>query len=261
MSAPEPAGSDLARIALQAARAAAKTRPAGPAPKPRRRSTARRMDGRDPLPLGKALENLVAEHGWETPAAGGTVIDQWPAIAPELAGKVAAEGFDAETGCLSLRPATAAYGAQMRLFARQMVARIAEKTGTSAVRSLRILPPRGPAGTTPDVAAASDGPVAAPGAGDGIPLKTRADASPGLLAAQELLATLRAGAEQEAARTTPPPVLREPESAFADAVAMTEDTAARATRAEDPRERALARARAEKADQAPAVPRAFARTA
>ncbi|MFF8798149.1 hypothetical protein [Streptomyces globisporus] len=56
---------------------------------------------------------MVAERGWATPAAAatiaGSVIDQWPAIAPELAGKVEAVQFDAATGTLHLRPATPAY--------------------------------------------------------------------------------------------------------------------------------------------------------
>lgn len=270
MSAPEPTGADLARIALTAARAAAKTRPAGPGPKPRRRTTMRRTDGRDPLPLGKAIDLLVTEHGWETPAAGGTIIDQWPQIAPELAGKVTAEAFDAETGCLSLRPSTAAYGAQLRLFARQMVTRIAEKTGTTVVRSLRVLPPGSPT-TAPGAAAAADGnelPVAPPGMPGGPPLRTRADASAGMLAAQAIVAEHRNTDHTDPTKESRDRyfgdirgTLREPEDNFTDAVVIQDDLAERARRQADIELRARAVARAQKAGRTPALPRAFDRTA
>ncbi|MFD3754750.1 hypothetical protein ACFWVT_31885 [Streptomyces cyaneofuscatus] len=88
-----PTGADLARIALQTARAAAKS---APQPKRTRTTTTRtqRSGGRDPLPFADALSRMVTERGWATPAAAatmaGSVIDQWPTIAPELAGKVEA---------------------------------------------------------------------------------------------------------------------------------------------------------------------------
>jgi Protein of unknown function (DUF721). len=263
---PEPSGRDLARIALQQARAAAKHAPTRPA-KPVRRRVARRMDGRDPMPLAAALEHLVAEHGWETPAAGGSIIDQWPAIAPELDGKVTAVGFDAERGRLTLLPCSAAYGAQLRMLERQMVARINAKTGRVVVRSLWILPP-GRAGGPASAAGSAAQQTACPGSGappvaaaDMAP-RTRADASAGLRTAQDLLAGLQdrvPRAPQTAGEWVP--VLREPTTAFTDAVAMTADLEAQAARREDPRERALARARAEKAGHAPAVPRAFEQSA
>lgn len=265
MSAPEPAGADLARIALAAARAAARGRPVPQPARTKRRTSIRRSDGRDPLPLGKALDALVTERGWETPAAGGTVLDQWPQIAPELAGKVIAEAFDAETGCLSLRPSTDSYGAQLRLFQRQIIVRIAEKTGSSVVRSLRVLPPQSPAGRRTEAGGAvGDGPVGPPGTPGGPALRTRTDASPGLIAAQQALAALqdrvpRAAAPAAAGRYVP--VLREPEEQFTDAVAAAEETAARGQRAEDPLLRARARARAEKAGRVSAVPRVFGQTA
>jgi predicted nucleic acid-binding Zn ribbon protein len=259
---PAPSGIDAARVALAAARAAAKQRPTGPArKKPAVARGARRGAGRDPISVMAAIQQMLADRGYEVPAAGGSIIDQWPAIAPELAGKVAAEAFDADTGCLSLRPASAAYGVQMRLSQQQMVARIAEKAGSAVVRSLRILPPRTP-GTDGPGTASPGGQPAAPRSGPAV--KTRADASPGLRAAHDLLAHLRAGAEQETARTAPAayvPVLREPEKAFADAIALTEDIPTAAARAEDPRAQAIARARAEKAGRTPTAPHTLARTA
>ena len=39
-----------------------------------------RADGRDPLPLGAAINRLITERGWETPAAVGGVMGRWPQI-------------------------------------------------------------------------------------------------------------------------------------------------------------------------------------
>ena len=39
-----------------------------------------RADGRDPLPLGSAINRLITERGWETPAAVGGVMGRWPQI-------------------------------------------------------------------------------------------------------------------------------------------------------------------------------------
>ncbi|MFJ9195485.1 DciA family protein [Streptomyces globisporus] len=139
-----PTGADLARIALQSARAAAKS---APQPKRTRTTTTRtqRSGGRDPLPFADALSRMVAERGWATPAAAaataGSLIDQWPAIAPELAGKVEAVQFDAATGTLHLRPATPAYRTQLTLHQKQITAKVNNTVGPDTVRRLEILRP------------------------------------------------------------------------------------------------------------------------
>ncbi|WP_331726893.1 DUF721 domain-containing protein (plasmid) [Streptomyces globisporus] len=139
-----PTGADLARIALRSARAAAKS---APQPKRTRNTTTRtqRGGGRDPLAFADALSRMVAERGWATPAAAaataGSVIDQWPAIAPELAGKVEAVQFDAASGTLHLRPATPAYRTQLTLHQKQITAKVNDTVGPDTVRRLEILRP------------------------------------------------------------------------------------------------------------------------
>ncbi|MFH8873124.1 DciA family protein [Streptomyces griseus] len=139
-----PTGADLARIALQTARAAAKS---APQPKRTRTTTTRtqRSGGRDPLPFADTLARMVAERGWATPAAAattaGSVIDQWPAIAPELTGKVNAVRFNATTGTLHLRPATPAYRTQLTLHQKQVIAKVNAVVGPGTVRHLEILRP------------------------------------------------------------------------------------------------------------------------
>ncbi|MFE7194002.1 DciA family protein [Kitasatospora sp. NPDC057541] len=147
-------GVDLARVALKAAREAARTRSAD-APggrssttRPTRRTTIR-TGGRDPIGLGAALAGLVAERAWDTPTAGGSLLDQWATIAPELVGKVQPIHFNPRTGRLDLQPTSPAYATQLRLLGRQLVARINGKLGRTLVRDLRILTPRAIADTGP----------------------------------------------------------------------------------------------------------------
>ncbi|MFE6126693.1 DciA family protein [Streptomyces sp. NPDC056437] len=160
-SPPEPTGVDLARVALQAARvalqaarAAAKTAPA-----PKRRTGAARPKrdrgtGRDPMPFAAALERMMAERGWDMAAKGGSIIDQWPTIAPELSGKVQAVRFDEETRTLHLRPISPAYRTQLELHQRNIVAKVNDKVGAGTVTQLRILAP-GAVATAPTPAPAA----------------------------------------------------------------------------------------------------------
>ncbi|MEU2462520.1 DUF721 domain-containing protein [Streptomyces sp. NPDC012473] len=136
----EISGVDLARVALRAAQAAAKT-----APQPKRRTGAsapRRVagsGGRDPLSFGTAISRIVAERGWELAAAGGDILQQWPTIAPTLAGNVAAVRYDPESRTLHLLPATPAYRTQLHLHQRDIIAKINQAVGPDLVRHLEIL--------------------------------------------------------------------------------------------------------------------------
>ncbi|MFJ2218276.1 DciA family protein [Streptomyces sp. NPDC101062] len=143
MSAEPSTGVDLARVALAAAKQAAKERGANPSTQraPKRRS-ATRGSGRDPVGLGGALARLIAERGWESPAAGGTVMDQWEAIAtPQIAEKLQAVAFDKNTGQLDLLPVSNAWATQARLISAQLIQQCNERVGTETVRRIRVLPP------------------------------------------------------------------------------------------------------------------------
>ncbi|MCI3279181.1 DciA family protein [Streptomyces cylindrosporus] len=174
MAEPELSGVDLARSALLAARAAAKNAPTQPQKKrtgPGRRIT--RTGGRDPIGLAAAITSMMGDRGWEPPEPGGSILDQWPTIAPELVGKVAAERYEHDTGVLHLRPASPAYATQLRLHQTQILRTIHEKTGGQSVRALRILTPGTPA------LAAEPSPEQRPAAVPEAPVKTRQDGCPG----------------------------------------------------------------------------------
>ncbi|MDX2800168.1 DciA family protein [Streptomyces scabiei] len=190
---PTSSGVDLARAALAAARATAKTRPAEPK-KTRRTRSVVRSGGRDPVGLAAAITGMMTERDWQPPETGGSILDQWPTIAPELADKVAAVRFEHGTGLLHLQPVSPAYATQLRMFQAQIVRRIHDKTGQQAVRALRILTP-GPApapgsgdtGPQPLALAAPPGPEA--------PVRTRETAHPGYRHTLDLALTHRPARE------------------------------------------------------------------
>ncbi|MGW5609449.1 DciA family protein [Streptomyces sp. NPDC003753] len=177
--APELSGIDLARVALQRARLAAKNNGGGEARAPRRRrSTAVKRDGREPSGFAAVLQGLMADRAWELPAAGGSVLDRWPdiaaAVAPQLPHHVTAVAFHPETGQLDLRPDSPAYATQLRLITARIVATANSTVGTDAVRTVQVLPP----GAAPAPQTAPEVPATAPGAPQP-PVKTREMASPG----------------------------------------------------------------------------------
>ncbi|MGY4966603.1 DciA family protein [Streptomyces sp. 900105245] len=176
---PALSGVDLARVALHQAREAAKARGEGGTRKAKRRiGTTVRRDGREPTGFAAVLQGLMADRAWDVPAAGGSILDQWPDIAaglsPKLAAHVQAVAFHAETGQLDLRPDSPAYATQLRLISSRIVAAANEAVGAQAVRTVHVLSVGAPASaareavTAPTVAAAPETPV-----------KTRDMATPG----------------------------------------------------------------------------------
>ncbi|WP_432105893.1 DciA family protein [Streptomyces sp. bgisy091] len=122
--------------------------------------------------------------GWSQNAAGswpqpgGSILEQWPTIAPALAGNVTAVHFNPETRTLHLQPATPAHRTQLNLHQRDIVAKTNQVVGPDTVRHREILTSaalssreypaaRVPATATPRRAMSEP------------PVKTRSDASTG----------------------------------------------------------------------------------
>ncbi|MFD3937845.1 DciA family protein [Streptomyces sp. NPDC058611] len=116
MSSGEVSGVDLARVALRAAMEAARKNGVGQkAKKKPRATTAVRRDGRERMGLGAALGALVTERAWELPAAGASLRERWAAIAPDLAGHIAAVAFDPDSGQLTVCPESTGWATKARL--------------------------------------------------------------------------------------------------------------------------------------------------
>ncbi|MEU8618265.1 DciA family protein [Streptomyces sp. NPDC048623] len=153
-AAPEPAptGVDLARVALRAAKEQAKARGAAAAQKKQARRggglrSGARADGRDPMALGAAINRLITERGWETPAAVGGVMGRWPQIVGEDLAKHCVPlkyDEDPEERVLTVQCDSTAWATQLRLLAPRLVARLNEDLGHGTVRMIKVLGPGGP---------------------------------------------------------------------------------------------------------------------
>lgn len=242
---------DLARQMLRQQIAAVRQRGPVAAVQPTKRRRARFNDGRDPIGLGDAITQLTADRAWEMPVAGANVIEQWPQIAPELAGRVVAERWDAERRCLHLRPSSPAYGTQLRLLAPQLVARINAKAVGVQVASIRVLPPGADGAGEPASVPGPRQPTPAE-ARTAAPVKTVEDGCAGYQGVRAIILAAKQEREEHAAArdrhfAAHRNWLREPEDAFTDAVEMVSDLTAKAAASEDVHRRALAAARAQKA--------------
>ncbi|MFE9637254.1 DciA family protein [Streptomyces sp. NPDC006463] len=251
----ELSGVDLARVALRAAREAAKKTGARTTKsKPRSTRTVRR-DGRAPMGLGEAFTALMAERGWDLPTAGAGLCERWTALAPELAEHVAAVGYDAERGELTLRPDSPTWATRARLETSRIITDANCSARTEAVRTVRGLSP-GPLPAPSTAAEPDPGRTPIPQG----PVRTRETAAAGYrraLEAHQQAHTLRqpdpaiaAAVERqnrvlrEASRRAFP----EPEAAHDDHSAPIDVARAQRRRdAEAVRLRALHRARAETA--------------
>ena len=126
---PELSGVDLARVALGAAKEQARARGAAAQQKKQARRgglrSGARADGRDPLPLGAAINRLITERGWETPAAVGGVMGRWPQmVGPEVAQHCEPQKYDEDARVLTVQCDSTAWATQLRLLAPQLVARL-----------------------------------------------------------------------------------------------------------------------------------------
>ncbi|MFF3397061.1 DUF721 domain-containing protein [Streptomyces sp. NPDC002659] len=149
---PESSGVDLARVALRAAKEQAKARGAAAQQKKQARRggglrSGARADGRDPLPLGAAINRLITERGWETPAAVGGVMGRWPQIVgADLANHCVPLRYeeDPDQRVLTVQCDSTAWATQLRLLAPRLVARLNEDLGHGTVRLIKVLGPGGP---------------------------------------------------------------------------------------------------------------------
>ncbi|KPI31381.1 protein of unknown function DUF721 [Actinobacteria bacterium OV320] len=231
MTTPQSSGADLARQALAAARAAAKTQPVAGPKKTRRTMRVHRGEGRDPQAFDAILNTLRAEQGWEGGINGGNLLDQWPDICPpELATTVRPTAYDPERGLLTLEPSTPAYGTQLRLFQNKLIQHLNQALGKPAVRTIRVLPPGGRRDGAPDPAPQPTAPK--PEA----PVKTRETAHAGYrhtlaLALENRLTLPPETAYEEEARRRQEAALRanrQPESEDREAYWAQQDAAAAA---------------------------------
>ncbi|MGW0662444.1 DUF721 domain-containing protein [Streptodolium elevatio] len=142
----EKKGIDLARAALMQARAQARSRHEQQQERRDGRRGLRRSgsgpDDRDPQPLRRVMGRMIAERGWQTPAAVHGVMGRWTDIVgPGIAAHCAPEKF--EDGRLVVRTDSDNYATHVRWLAPKLLARINQELGDGTVTYIEV---RGPAG-------------------------------------------------------------------------------------------------------------------
>lgn len=144
------AGADLVRQALARARADAGAR-AVKTDRGTRRSArdaaaeASRAgrDGGEPMPFGAAVNDLLAERGWQPQAAGASVLARWESL---VGAQVAAHcrPVQLRDGELVIEAESTAWATQLRLLSGTLTATLTGQLGADVVRSLVIRGPSGP---------------------------------------------------------------------------------------------------------------------
>lgn len=143
---PEPQrGADIARAALESARASRRRSTSQRTTPPRRRRgwSGPRPDDRDPQPLGRLASRLVADRGWADQVSAGVVFARWP----QLVGTDVAEHSEPvslQDGELQVRASSTAWATQLRLLQRQLLARIIAGVGPGVVTRIRVQGPVAP---------------------------------------------------------------------------------------------------------------------
>lgn len=160
-------GLQMAREALAAARAQARRRgsapsAAGSGPRPdapgdpgreERRHRASRApsaglsgpgpDDRDPQLMGRAIERLLADRGWETEAAVGSVLGRWTqVVGPQVAEHCTPQSCT--DGELVLLADSTAWATQLRLMSASVVRLLEQELGPGTIRTVRVLGPAAP---------------------------------------------------------------------------------------------------------------------
>jgi predicted nucleic acid-binding Zn ribbon protein len=148
----QPRGADIARAALESARAAARRRGVGSqrssgnqraVPRRRRAWSGAGPDDRDPQLLGRLASRLVVDRGWTGRVSSGLVFGRWTQlVGPEVAEH--AQPVLLRDGELVVRASSTAWATQLRLLQRQLVARIAAGVGPGVVTQLRVQGPTAP---------------------------------------------------------------------------------------------------------------------
>jgi predicted nucleic acid-binding Zn ribbon protein len=153
----DPDEIDAAQAALNRMREAAAARgevrrkapPTGANQKPRTAARGTRgfsqflTTGREPLGLGKVVGRLVAERGWTSPVAVGSVMAEWPAlVGPEIAAHCTPESFTDTT--LHVRCDSTAWATQLRLLSMSLLEKFRTELGDGVVTSIQVLGPAAP---------------------------------------------------------------------------------------------------------------------
>jgi predicted nucleic acid-binding Zn ribbon protein len=100
-------------------------------------------DARDPQPFGRLLRRLVADRGWERPAAEARVLGSWDrVVGPDISGHCTPVSL--REGQLTLQAESTAWATQLRLLTPKLLAILASEVGAGVVTRLAVHGPAAP---------------------------------------------------------------------------------------------------------------------
>ena len=211
--------------------------------KPRVRYTPR-GNGRDPIGLGDLTNGLLGN--WKPSMDGAQAVIRWTDYAGKAAALAAPERYDAETQTLHIRPVSPAAASALRWQANQLATAANQALGTEAVRHIRVLTP-GPARTSTPTALENEQPEPTTTERPQVRTELPAVVHHARQAMREARATQTADPRQEQHDrhfATSRGSLREPEPP-----ALEQPAPSRGSNSDRSRQAALAKARAERANQ------------
>lgn len=99
--------------------------------------------GRDPEGVGNVFSRMLAERGWRSPVAVGSVLSRWDEIVgADIAAHCVPESFDADT--VLVRCDSTAWATQLRLITPQVLQRFEVELGPGVVTRLSVVGPAAP---------------------------------------------------------------------------------------------------------------------
>ena len=146
-----PPAQDAPQVLLNRLRSASQARgtPRGKEPKRTPAATKRRYTleaaygGRDPEGVGNVFSKMLAERGWKSPVAIGSVLTRWHEIVgADIAAHCVPESFDADT--VLVRCDSTAWATQLRLITPQVLQRFEAELGAGVVKKLSVVGPAAP---------------------------------------------------------------------------------------------------------------------
>lgn len=99
--------------------------------------------GRDPQGLGGIVSRMVAERGWSSPVAVGSVMAQWNTlVGAEISAHCQPESFTGTV--LHVRCDSTSWATQLRLLSASLLARFDADLGSGVVTKIQVLGPTAP---------------------------------------------------------------------------------------------------------------------
>lgn len=139
---------EVARAALNRAKAAARAKGLHPGKAPRRiladpPSSGARPGGRDPQLFADVVSRLLRERGWTADVSVGGVVGRWrEVVGDQVADHCTPETF--EDHVLVVRADSTAWATQVRLLVPRLLQRLAQEVGEGVVETVTVLGPAGP---------------------------------------------------------------------------------------------------------------------